>query len=306
MYRHLLVPRDFSPTSEHALIRAIDLAERAGADLHLLHAEVLHADPVAESRAEASATPVEAIRRRLSERPDGTEVETAGDVHVATARDVAAGPAIVRYADEHEIDLVVMGTHGRRGLRRLLLGSVTEEVMRTSGCDVLAIREDGPPIARRPVVVGVDFSKSSRRAIRRGKELASLFESELILVHVIAIVPYPSFFGTDAFTADDVSPEAMASAEAKLDTFARDAGGPAGVPTRMQILIGEPFKRISDLAAEVGAGLVVVGRRGLSGLAAVLVGSTTERTLRLAPCAVLVTKLPSGEEPGPVESENLS
>jgi len=289
-YQHLLVPRDYSATSEAALLHAAELARMLGADLDLLHAEVLHSDPAAVREGEARALSADAVRQRVGE---GSTVRTA------TVRDVAAAPAIVRYAEEHAVDLIVMGTHGRRGVRRWLLGSVTEEVVRAAPCAVLAARAESPALDAGPVIVPVDFSSSSRHALERGHALAELFRTGLHAVHVAHVAPYPSFYGTDVVSQYDLPPHFVEEAARQLHAFVQGTLGRAAV-FEAPVLVGEPFRLIAGYAGEQRAGLLVMGRRGLSGLQQVLLGSTTERTIRLAPCPVLVTRVPPGTPLGPV------
>jgi nucleotide-binding universal stress UspA family protein len=289
-YRRLLVPRDFSAASEAALLLGVDLAKRASADLLLLHAEVLHSDPAAERAEEARSLSVEAVREQLG--------APGGGVRQEVVRDVAAAPAIVRFAEEHDVDLIVMGTHGRRGVRRWLLGSVTEEVIRAAPCAVLAARAEAPPLSSGPVVVPVDFSTSSRHALERGKAMADLLGVSLRVVHVAHLAPYPSFYGADVVSQYDLPPHFVAEAESQLHRFVREALGDAAI-TEAPVMVGEPFRQIAEYAGQVRAGLLVMGRRGLSGLQQVLLGSTTERTLRVAPCPVRISRLPAGAPLGP-------
>lgn len=142
----ILVPTDFSDTSDAALAYAKTLAAQLGASLHLLH---VFADPYASAAyAPEVYAPLPAgvrehalrdIEQRMHERMDGTEQErfrgTAAIVTGLTAKQ------IVQYADNHGIDLIVMGTHGRRGVAHLLLGSVAEHVVRTANCPVLTVRD---------------------------------------------------------------------------------------------------------------------------------------------------------------------
>jgi nucleotide-binding universal stress UspA family protein len=297
-YRRILVPRDFSPTSERALDYAIDLAGRTGADLFLMHAEVLHGDPLAAQEAEQLVASVDVIRDRLSKRADGSSVEATSSVSTHTVRDVAAAPAIVRFAEEHDIDLIVIGTHGRRGVRRLLIGSVTEEVMRGAPCEVLICREEAPPLAGRPVLVPIDFSTSSLHALQRGKEIAGLYENHLHVLHAAHVTPYPAFYGTDVVSSSDLPPHFVDEAEQALRNFEKDAAGPTSVGVDVAVEVGQPFDRIVEYARNEQVGLIVMGRRGLSGIQQILLGSNTERTLRSAPCAVLVTRLPPGARLG--------
>jgi len=285
LYRRILVPRDFSPTSERALECAIDLAGRTGAELHLLHAEVLHGDPVASRAAEKKALSVEAITERLNGR--------TGSVKAHSERDIAAAPAIVRFAEDNDVDLIVMGTHGRRGVRRFLVGSVTEEVVRTGPCDVLTLRETAPPLAGRPILVPVDFSDHSRRALARARQVAASIDAPIIIMHSAHVVPYPAFYGTEVPSASSFPGGFEDDAEQALREFASEAAGSDGTHPEVVLRVGEAYKEIADYAGSKGVGLIVMGRRGLSGLEKALLGSTTERTLRIAPCAVLVSRMPA-------------
>ena len=143
----ILVPTDFSETADVALDYAKQLATKMGASLHLLH---VFTDPYAVAGCAPevyAAVPPDARERarneaneRLVERLDSDEEQrfrgTRGIVRGLTA------PQIVAYADSQDIDLIVMGTHGRRGVAHLLLGSVAEHVVRTASCPVLTIRSD--------------------------------------------------------------------------------------------------------------------------------------------------------------------
>ena len=143
--RHILVPTDFSTTSDAALDYARDVAERFGATLHLLH--VLQ-DPFINgplvSEAYVTDTPgvrttiMDDAKTRLSHRLTPRDRE-AFDAHEEVVFGRGAD-TIVEYAADRGIDLIVMGTHGRTGMAHLLLGSVAERVVRTAHCPVLTVR----------------------------------------------------------------------------------------------------------------------------------------------------------------------
>lgn len=141
MYQAILVPTDGSATAREALDHAVSLAERYDASLHALYVVDTRMIP-ASPHADDVIAAIRAV---------GEEV-TEGAVAVATRADVAcvgsirAGvPAseILDYGADNDVDLVVMGTHGRTGLRRYLLGSVAERVVRESTVPVLTVRGDG-------------------------------------------------------------------------------------------------------------------------------------------------------------------
>ena len=143
----ILVPTDFSETADKALEYAKGLASKIGASLHLVH---VFKDPyaVAACAPEVYATvpvevrerAIEEVRERLLERLDADQEQqfrgSRGVVRGLTA------PQIVDYAANQDIDLIVMGTHGRRGVAHLLLGSVAEHVVRTAVCPVLTVRAE--------------------------------------------------------------------------------------------------------------------------------------------------------------------
>jgi len=145
MFNRILVPLDFSAPSDAALEYARTVATRFGASLHLLH---VADDPYrALYSAEVYVPEVEGLReeiltdaaRRLKERLQSSDIHELG----ATVDAMVGRPAwsIVDYAESHDIDLIVMGTHGRGGMSHLLMGSVAERVVRTAPCPVLTVRQ---------------------------------------------------------------------------------------------------------------------------------------------------------------------
>ena len=145
--KRILVPTDFSETADKALAYAKDLAPKLGASLHLVH---VYRDPYAVAAcapevyatvpAEVRARALDEVRERLFERLDADE-----ELRLRGSRGIVRGlvaPQIVDYAAMNDIDLIVMGTHGRRGVAHLLLGSVAEHVLRTAECPVLTVRAE--------------------------------------------------------------------------------------------------------------------------------------------------------------------
>ena len=141
----ILVPTDFSETSDAALTYAQTLADSLGASLHLVH---VFDDPYGEAlMAEVNESVYEsmrgsalaAARRRLLRRlPPADRKRFRATTAMITGTPASA---IVDYAGKHEMDLIVMGTHGRSGFAHLLLGSVAEKVVRSSTCPVLTVRD---------------------------------------------------------------------------------------------------------------------------------------------------------------------
>ncbi len=143
MYDRVLLPTDAGDTGGRAVDQAVGLARETGAELHLLFVveEVPHAPEMVEESVEEQLRSVgEDVLAGIRDRAEGAglSVET-------TVREGVPHVEIVEYADEADADVVVMGTHGRSGLDRYLLGSVTERVVRTADVPVLTVRigDDG-------------------------------------------------------------------------------------------------------------------------------------------------------------------
>ncbi|GGM61507.1 nucleotide-binding universal stress UspA family protein [Halarchaeum rubridurum] len=138
MYDEILVPTDGSPEAEAAVEHAVDIAATYGARIHALY--VVDTSPYATL--DATETVVEDLE---DEGEDAVEYVTtaAADAGVEARSTITNGnvhEAITTYARANDIDLIVMGTHGRRGLGRVLVGSVTERVVRTADVPVLTVR----------------------------------------------------------------------------------------------------------------------------------------------------------------------
>ncbi|MBP2249787.1 universal stress protein [Halarchaeum nitratireducens] len=138
MYDDILVPTDGSPEAEAAVEHAVDIAATYGARIHALYV----VDTSAYATLDATETVVEDLE---DEGEVAVEYVTAAaeDAGVEAQGSVTTGnvhESITAYARANDIDLIVMGTHGRRGLDRVLVGSVTERVVRTADAPVLTVR----------------------------------------------------------------------------------------------------------------------------------------------------------------------
>jgi len=290
--QRILVPRDFSPFSGHALHHALDLAGRTGAEVHLLFAEVLYAD-VHVPMNQGSTVVQETLYERLLE---GTEPRgTAPEIRFvpAVVRDVAPAPAIVSYAEAHDIDLIVMGTHGRRGLRRLLLGSTAEEIVRTAPCPVFTVRPPETPVDALEgidaILVPIDFSRHARTALRHAKALAALYHTRLDLLHVVEEHLHPAFYNTGVWSVYDVIPDIEEKAINELMTFYRETEG-SPVEVHFHVRPGHAAREIAAFAGEHDIDMIVMATHGLRGLDHVLMGSVAEKVVRWSPVPVFTVK----------------
>lgn len=291
--RRVLYPTDFSEPSRAALPHALAFVELFGAELHLLHVLELYA---ADASDPAWGLPaLEGAYEELQERAESRiratveEHETRDPKIVPVQeRGVSAPPTIVTYAEEHEVDLIVMGTHGRRGVRRALLGSATEEVVRSAPCPVVTVRggESGPVAGElSTILVPVDFSTHSERALGATGELARLSGARVLVLHVVEELVYPDAYFADAAAERSLEQAVREHVPDELDRTADRVLRP-GVEVEAHIELGRPEAAIVEFAREEKVDLVVIASRGLGGVQRALLGSVTERVVRSAPCPV--------------------
>jgi nucleotide-binding universal stress UspA family protein len=291
--RHVLFPTDFSEGSKRAFPQAVFLAEWHDADLHILNVTGRHRHDYRATK-ENFPVPMDTLGEWL--RPSGGSGARAGgpdleSLPISQEQIESAVPAeeIITYTEKEDVDLVVMGTHGRRGVDRMLFGSVTEEVVRKAPAPVFTVRADtdvAPNQAVRRVLVPVDFSDASTSAIRHAKEIALTYGAEIVLLHVVEEPVYPEAYGieTAGFPTDDVAERV----EARLGEIAREKIGYEHV--LVTAVVGPPARSILEYTTENEVDLIVQATHGRTGLDHVLLGSVTERVLRHSPVPVFVVK----------------
>ncbi len=286
----ILVPHDFSGTSDAALRRAVDLARGAKGRLHLLHA---YAWPVRGVMPYDMAVPAgvwDAIRTGTEEKLEEIRAGVEKQGIEASAEVSAQLPveAIIGVAAQRKADLIVLGTRGLTGLKHVVLGSVAERTVRLAPCPVLAVKESDTGGALRRIVIATDFSTAGEHARQVGASLARQLGADVHLVHAFD-VPLALVTPYEVAVPDGLIVEARQAARRKLDA-ALEAIRKQGLTATAHLAEVPAAPAIAEVAREVKADLVVVGTHGRTGLKHVLLGSVAERTLRLAPCAVLTVK----------------
>lgn len=301
--KKVLVPTDFSKCAEVALVQGMVFAKRHGAELHVVHVlpsyESLPYVPMLSGDwSKFFADQEEQAQEQFDKLLEPYDMEP-----VIVARHVRLGsavtPEILRVEREINADLIVMGAHGERGFRRWFFGSVTQEVVRLANCPVMSVRETARPtfeLGPARMVVPVDLSETSRQALWLAKELAGP-HTTLELVHVLELSTShletePTRRGLTG--ASQASPEQITRIERAIAQFADRSGGP-DVAAQIRILEGAPAETIAGFAEEIDADLVIIATRAQSALTEFLLGSVTERLLRLASCPVLTLKIDEAE-----------
>ena len=290
MPQTILTATDFSKPAERACDFARDLSRRFQAQLHLLHVVVIFEDPHLEEDhlhrlEELVASGNDA---RLRDLENGSEVQPGLDVTPHMVRGLAPAEVNVETASNLRCELIVMGTHGRRGLPHLLLGSVAERVVRTSTVPVLTVRGDadtkleGTP----KILVPHDFSEASAAAVRCAAVWADALGAEITLLHVVEPVVYPEFYSVDVIS-DDLMERLVERSERALGTAAKDLLGKA----RTTVEVGRAANTIVDFADPERFDLVIMATRGLSAIEHALLGSVAESVLRR--CRVPLLAVPA-------------
>lgn len=265
----ILVPTDFSTNADFALNYALKVAHTLNAqEMHLVHVdlygEVTNDDELMDKlkHVEKPADEVLPFTYRLIQ----------GHIHAA--------PALSEYAAENGIDLIVMGTHGLRGMRRFLLGSVAEELVRTATCHVITLHENQKGSADiKRIVVPVDFSDHSRTALSQAKHLAAAYGASVDALYVIEEWYYPHIFGMQLPSLAETNPEMNEMAQKSIEKFYTETPGP-DVEHTLSVHFGTIVNSIRGHAAEINADLVVIATHGVTSEWEELIGSVTEKLVR--------------------------
>jgi len=288
--KRILCPIDFSEFSVSAYQHALSVAEHYQAKLVAQHIVELWRHPAADFVASAglyeeySQALRESGKEQLQEFvKKHTHDEIQPELVVQTG---VAADSILSFAQLQKADVIVMGTHGRRGFDRLMLGSVTDRVMRTAPCPVLvaskppqgsvaAGKERGHVHHLSRILFCADFSENSEGALKYAISATAEYDAELTLLHVLEGVP-----------SQAETEEAMAAAAERLDKLIPPEGRKR-LKIRTAVRTGKPYPQIIQLAMEAQIDLVIMGVRGRGALDVAVFGSTTYRVMQLGSCPVL-------------------
>jgi nucleotide-binding universal stress UspA family protein len=286
--RSILCPIDFSECSVKAYDYAQSLAAHYKAELLVLH--VLYSFPAfyvdAAYRETVRKLGTDALRklREFAKHQTRTKVQPQ-----CVAQDGIATDQILSFAEAQAVNLIVMGTHGLRGVDRLMLGSVTEKVLRKARCPVLAVRKpahdfispgrNADPINLKRIVLSMDFSDHAHHALNFALSFAKEYDAELTLLHVLEHPP--SSVGLQGATARAT----------KLLKESVPPGERKSALVKFLVRIGKPYQQIIEVASEMQSDLVIMGVRGRGSLNSALFGSTAYRVIQLGPCPVLAVHI---------------
>jgi nucleotide-binding universal stress UspA family protein len=283
--KKILCPVDFFPASVAAVKYAAGLAENYGAAIHLLHVVA----PVAVSQYDFQIDTTEILKsmetvskhemKKLVARVRSAGVDAEAEVQIGDVYD-----EITRAIEIMKPDLVVMGTHGRRGVERFFMGSTAEKLLRHSPVPMITISAAGkkassPRPRFRRILVTIDFSGGTPDALDYAFSAAQENESQVTLLHVVHdfSAEVPGKFTNSVIDGvrkqlDDLVP---AATRKRCD-----------IVTRVEA--GEPHQVILKMVEDLKIDLLVMNIHGKGVLDRALVGSTAERVVRAASCPVML------------------
>jgi len=301
-FKKILCATDFSDFSNHTVNYGVALAKEFGARLIICH--VIDLSSVA-IYGEFQLDPVGQQSRIIEDANEQLEALT-GDQPVEWEPLITVGkPAdeIIRAVEEKDIDLVISATRGRSGLKRLILGSVTERLMLTLPCPLLVLRSPEHDFVKTPdqvirlkkILVGCDFSPDSGQALNHALSLAQEFEAELHLVNVIEPPAQPNLLKSGPSAIGKIQEDYRNLLTQKLKEMVPEEARNWCAP-QTNILEGQPDEALAKYAESNDVDMIVMGIRGHGLVKTLFLGSTTDRVVRRAPCPVLsVGSMVSGE-----------
>ncbi len=290
--KSILIPTDFSPASDNALKLAGELAGPFSAEIHLIHVRATVDNPIMSLEDIDEVEQVLAMSdARAQQVLEKSALGIDAPTHCHIRRGVAPADAIIKAISEHNCDLVIMGTLGRRGLKGLLMGSVAKEVVHRSPVPVLTTRaETSGTFPPKKILVAYDSSDDSLQAVLLAAEWAALLPAEITLLHAMEPVTYPDFYAHYTLREDHMK---------RLGRQCHDALAEVGsehlraVTHETAVVYAQAADGITEFASTNDFDLVVLATRGLSGIAHALFGSVAERVTQLSSIPVLTVREPS-------------
>jgi nucleotide-binding universal stress UspA family protein len=295
--KRIVFPTDFSSCADNAFRHALFLARHHGAELHIIHVMLMHRNEMLDPL--HYLPNIDDVYQKLGENAvsriqDMIDVGHANDipVHKTVLRGLSIEETILEFIKDKPADLIVMGTHGNRGIRRFLLGNVAEKIVRLAPCSVFTIRESGhaePLHAINRILVPIDFSDYSKQALFAATEIAEAYNAHIEVLHVIEKLHHPSLYIAGRSSLPHRTEEIQEAVTEEIKSMISHIGGPLDDST-ITVVEGHPAREIVHIADEHDIDLIVIATHGLTGIRHFLLGSVTEKVVRFAGCPVFTVK----------------
>jgi nucleotide-binding universal stress UspA family protein len=279
----ILLATDDSGDAELAATTAVSLAKSTGSELHVVHVwrpvPSVHFDALIRQEMEREAQEI------LDEQVK--KIEGLGaTVAQAHLREGSTYEEIVAFAEEIEAGLIAVGSRGRGRIRRLLMGSISDALVRHATCPVVVVRWK-PVVFPAKILLATDASEEATLAFQNAADLSARTGSELHVIHVgeVPLVYHPERHGYGA-EYEEHEREARQLLEAQVERIK----GAGVTVAQAHLRMGRADEEIVVLAEELGADLVAMGSRGWGGVRRGLMGSISDSVVRHAHCPVLITR----------------
>jgi nucleotide-binding universal stress UspA family protein len=327
--KSILVPLDFSPQSEAALREAIHLAEKTGAQVHVLHVFSLQERRETDLTNAGLEQAADDERQHLQASAD--QVKKSANLGEILWRAGDPAPQILIVAKDIEADLIVLGASGRSGFKRFILGSVAEAVCRDASCNVFVVRRQSgtaqpeitqedpksstsqpPPTPQadlrsvstaassavglnpkpRKILLPYDFSTYSESVLQVAADLSRRYDASVTVLHIWQpeAIEIPEDFPVNTDQKLELYRQHLTTRLEAARTWLQEA---AVQQVDISLVMGAPASEIVRVAQEGHYDFIVMGTHGRTGLAHVLLGSVAEGVIRRAPSAVVTVRLNS-------------
>ncbi len=278
--KKILIPTDFSEQADNALRVAIHFAKKTGAEIHLLHVEEYVGNTGFNTIGDVSTSNMDQLfvlkLLEMNKRKMLELIDNLDDDSLRVHHDVKVGQMfrLVReYVQEHQIDLVVMGTHGSSGFSEVMIGSNTEKVVRQAGCPVLSVRSLPEVFEIKKIVFATNFDGNQQKAVDQLKQIQSLFEAHLHLLYVNTVFSFASSRNVRQKMEDFAAKHTLTDYEFNSYNDETEERG------------------IINFADEADADIIAVATHGRTGFSHLLLGSIAEDVVNHAQRPVLTFHL---------------
>lgn len=283
--KNILLATDGSVYSEYAVKEAIALARSHATRLPVIYVLEVNPEFATEGQKFVEKLEIEAkdYLDRIKKEASGEDVE----LEIIVRRGEETYKAIVEEAEKRNTDVIVMGTRGRTGIKKLLMGSVAAKVIGHAHCNVLVVPKDAA-IHCKSIIAATDGSRHGDAAASTAIEIGKNCGSKLAVVSVVSSEGLVHIEHS-RLHLHRAAEEEFGRIESSVKSI-KDRATKRGVDAEGVILSGSPAETIINIAKEKNADLIVMGSHGKTGLDRLLIGSVAERVIMLSPCAVLVVK----------------
>lgn len=286
MYEKIIVGYDDSEFSSAALCEAAGWIRRHGGTAVLAHA-VFFSEEEFTSLPEQREQRFKIGRNMCSIARDSMSAELGLNGNLlAFVCEGEAHEVLVDIARAKNADLIALGTHGRKGIKKIFMGSVTSRVLQSSPCDVLIVKKSGECKGHYSnILLSYDGSPFSKKALNRACELAKIDASEVTAIYVI-----PRYEEMVEFISSSIIKENLAVDARKILAEAVSLAADLGVTIKTEVADGTEAEKIAQTARKLKSDLIIRGTHGWIGFDKAIIGSVIENIIINAPCPVLAVR----------------